>query len=493
MFERLPVLNDRFQGQDWYAPHPGASYSLLPFRFISLDDERYLLSNFVGEHFVLNRHLLEPFVTHKLENSNPVYDELKSRHFLLDCDSKVALELLAVKYRTKQQLLSQFTALFMFVVSLRCDHSCPYCQVSRQSADRHAYDMRREHANHAIDFMFRTPAATIKVEFQGGEPLLNFDLVQYIILRVKERNLTAGRQIEFVIATNLVFLSEEILSFCEAHGVLFSTSLDGPAQLHNRNRPRPGSDSYEQVTEGIRRIRERLGPSAVAALMTTTEESLKYPLEIVEEYVRQGFTSIFLRSVSPYGFAIKTGHADRYGTDEWLRFYQVALNHIIQLNLAGQFFREEYTSLLVRRILTPFPTGYVDLQSPSGIGISCVIFNYDGDVYVSDEARMLAEMGDKTFRLGALGHETYESMMLAPVLIDTVEQTMTECMPMCNDCGFQPYCGSDPIHHYATQGDIVGFKPTSSFCRKNMDVLKHIFRLLEDDPQAAHVLASWIE
>jgi hypothetical protein len=52
---------------------------------------------------------------------------------VLDCDSSVALDLLAVKYRTKQAPLANLTSLIMFVVTLRCEHSCPYCQVSRQS------------------------------------------------------------------------------------------------------------------------------------------------------------------------------------------------------------------------------------------------------------------------------------------------------------------------------------------------------------------------
>ncbi|MDB5334944.1 MAG: hypothetical protein JWN70_563, partial [Planctomycetaceae bacterium] len=445
------------------------------------------------EHYVLRRPVLQQLIRHELATESPVYDELKSRHFLLDADSRVALDLLAVKYRTKQQLLSHFTALFMFVVSLRCDHSCPYCQVSRQSADRHAFDMSTEHADCAIEFMFQSPAPTIKVEFQGGEPLLNFSLIQHIVLQTKARNQTAGRQIEFVIATNLVFLTEEVLSFCEEHGVCFSTSLDGPRELHNRNRPRPGGDSYELATAGIRRIRDRLGHDRVAALMTTTEDSLQQPREIIDEYVRQGFDSVFLRSVSPYGFAVKTGHADRYGVESWLEFYRTALAYIIDLNYSGCPFREEYTSLLLRKILTPFPTGYVDLQSPAGIGISCLVFNYDGGIYASDEARMLAEMGDQTFRLGHLLKNSYEEVMLSPLLIETLEQTMTEGMPMCSDCGFQPYCGSDPVHHHATQGDVVGFKPTSSFCGKNMGVLRHVFQLLEDNPRAADVLTSWIQ
>ena len=73
-------------------------------------------------------------------------------------------------------------------------------------------------------------------------------------------------------------------------------------------------------------------------------------------------------------------------------------------------------------------------------------------------------------------------------LVDVLAETMTESVPMCVDCGFQPYCGSDPVYHYATQGDVVGFKPSSDFCRKNMAVMRHLIRLLEDDEQAASVL-----
>lgn len=69
---------------------------------------------------------------------------------------------------------------------------------------------------------------------------------------------------------------------------------------------------------------------------------------------------------------------------------------------------------------------------------------------------------------------------------------MTESMPMCADCGIQPYCGSDPVFHYATQGDFVGAKPASDFCRKNMELVKHVIRLLDDDQIAGGVLRSWI-
>jgi len=104
---------------------------------------------------------------------------------------------------------------------------------------------------------------------------------------------------------------------------------------------------------------------------------------------------------------------------------------------------------------------------------------------------MLAEMGDQSFRLGDLRCDSFEQVMTSDRLLGPILASMTEGVPMCSDCGIQPYCGSDPVRHHATQGDAVGFKPTSDFCRKSMGVVRHLIRLLEDDPKAAHVLRSW--
>jgi uncharacterized protein len=488
----LPVLNDRFRDAAAFRGRAGRGYVLMPMRLISLDAERHVLTNFAGEYIVLPKLTVRQLVHHELDMDSDAYRELKSRHFVQDRDSNVVLDLLTVKYRTKQALLANFTSLFMYVVTLRCDHSCPYCQVSRQSLDRHAYDMPPEAADRAVDFMFRSPSPSLKVEFQGGESLLNFDLIRRIVEAVETRNRSEGRNIQFVIATNLTPLTDDMLAYCRDHAIFLSTSLDGPAWMHNQNRPRPGGDSHRLAEEGIRRVRAALGPDRVAALMTTTAASLPHPEAIVDEYVRLGFSSIFLRPLSPYGFAVKTGQVTKYTVEDWLDFYRRALAHIIGLNRSGTPFREEYASLLLRKILTPYATGYVDLQSPAGIGIAGLVFNYDGDIYASDEARMLAETGDRRFRLGNLMADGFEDVMLSDALVDVLSETMTEGVPMCVDCGFQPYCGSDPVFHYATQGDPVGFKPSSDFCRRNMAILRHLIGLVEDDDDASAVLTGWL-
>jgi His-Xaa-Ser system radical SAM maturase HxsB len=435
---------------------------------------------------------LEEFVRRQLDPQAPAYRTLKSRHFLLDGDSSVALDLLALKQRTRLEPLAAFTSLHIFVVSLRCDHSCPYCQVSRRSQDRTAFDMSEVDADHALDFVFRSPAPQIKIEFQGGEPLLNFPLIRRIVIRAEEINLDLGRSLQFVVASNLSYLTDEVLDFARAHDLYFSTSLDGPADLHDGNRPRPGKNSHQLTVDGVRRIRETLGADHVSALMTTTHASLTRPEDIIDEYVRQGFTSIFLRPLSPYGFAVKTQMLRKYDDGDWMEFYRRGLAHVLMLNREGIAFREEFTAIFLQKILTPYGTSYVDLQSPAGTGISAVVFNYDGDVYASDEGRMLAEMGDKTFRLGRLGTDDYRTIMTSDRLLDPLEISVAESVPMCSECAFLPYCGSDPVYHHTTQADPVGHKAFSGFCRRNMGILRHIFRLLEDDPAARSVLMDWV-
>jgi sulfatase maturation enzyme AslB (radical SAM superfamily) len=225
--------------------------------------------------------------------------------------------------------------------------------------------------------------------------------------------------------------------------------------------------------------------------MTSTLESFNQPEAIVDEYVKQGFDSIFLRYLSPYGFAAKAAANTRYETDRFVDFFNRALSYILRLNREGILIREVYTSLLLRRMLTPFSTGYVDLQSPSGIGISVLAYNYDGDVYASDEGRMLAEMGDRTFRLGTV-HDPYEQLFLDSSLLPTIFDTILEGVPECSECALLPYCGSDPVYHHRTQGDSIGHRPTSGFCSRNMEIMRHLLRLLEDDPGSAAILRSWV-
>lgn len=481
----------RFKAIDDYEPTKAGAYRLLPFRFTALDEFSYVVTNAAGEYHVISDATLRALVRHELRADSPDYIDLRARHFLQDAVDSSAPDLLALKLRTRYRRLSEFTALHLFVVTLRCEHSCPYCQVSRQTQDVSAFDMTSEVADKALDFVFRSPASALKIEFQGGEPLLNFPLIRYVVEEAERRKSHEKRELRFVIATNLALASREILAFCAQHKIDISTSIDGPEDLHNRNRPRPGRNSYQKAIDGIQLAREIVGRDRVSALMTTTAASLDRVREIIDEYLRLDFPGIFLRPLSPYGFAVRTNAIAAYTTARWLEFYKEGLEYILHLNRIGIPFREFYTSVVLKKMLTSDESGFVDLVSPAGIGIKGLVYNYDGAVYASDESRMLAEMGDFTFRLGDLKTDSYEQIMLSDRLLDPLEESMTLAAPMCSECAFEPFCGADPVFHHAAYGDVVGRKPESAFCSRNMSIFKYLIAKMQNDSEARRLFMRW--
>ena len=344
-----------------------------------------------------------------------LYGDLIANHFIYESKIPPLIDVIATRYRTKKSFLDHFTTLHIFVISLRCEHTCHYCQVSRVTQNKDKYDMSKEHIDKGLELMMKSPAPHVTMEFQGGEALLAFDNIVYAVNRCQHLAKERGKTVTYVICTNVALINQKILAFCKIHGILISTSLDGPAFIHNNNRTRPGRNSYELAIKGINLTRNILGIYA-SALMTTTNLSLEHPIEIVEEYYKQGFRNIFLRPISPYGFALKNEGKNKYDMERFLSFYKKALTRILEYNLNGEFFSEDYAKIILRKILTPFPVGFVDLNSPTGCITNVITFNYDGSVYASDESRMLAEMKDFTFCLGiwTLIHTMKSSMAQKP-------------------------------------------------------------------------------
>jgi len=471
----------------------GVAYELMPMRFHRFAGGRVLLTNLVGEHLFVADHELMTILSGCA--AGDLLRHLRGKHLVRLPGETLPLELLALKARTRQWRLAQFTSLHLFVVTLRCDHACRYCQVSRQNSTANAqhYDMSADTAEASLDLVFKSPASAIKIEFQGGEPLLNLERIEHIAISARRRNETAGKDLAFVVASNLALVDDDVIELAREHDLHFSTSIDGARTLHNRNRPRPGGDSWERAMAGIDRIRTELGGDRVSALMTTTDLTLASASDVIDAYVGAGLYDIFLRPISPYGFARRESSKARYDVERWLAFYEEGLDRIIALNNQGVPVRERYASIVLTKILTNDDPGYVDLMSPAGIGIGALVYNYDGGVFASDEGRMLAETGDQTFRLGEVGTDSYHDIIGSDALLSPLEESFAASAPMCSDCAFEPYCGADPVYHHATTGDFLGHKATSAFCQRNMGIFELILGRFTDDPVARRVFQSWVQ
>jgi His-Xaa-Ser system radical SAM maturase HxsB len=463
-------------------------YYLLPFYFRRLNNNEILV-NEVGDYLIVSEGTAQRIVYKQVEKNEELFHDLLSNYFISLTPVPELIDAYAVRLRTKKAFLDHFTTLHIFVLTLRCNQNCVYCQASSRKESACETDIKQPDLQKAVELMFKSPAPHLTMEFQGGEPSLVPHLIRFAIEYAEKINLTEKRQITYVLCTNSINLSDELLSFCRQHNMLISTSLDGQISLHNHNRGK--QNSYEQVIAGIEKARNLLGADKVSALMTTSIEALNYPKEIINTYLKHGFHSIFLRGLNPYGLAVENTDWEEYNKC-FIEFYKQALEYIIELNNQEEFFVEEFTTFILRKVLTPFPIGFVDLQSPAGIINGVIVYNYDGYVYASDESRMLAEVQDYTFRLGHI-NDKYEDIFYGRKAQEISKTWATECIAGCSDCVYHSYCGADPVRNHSTQGDMYGHRPTSMFCKKHKAIIDHIFTLLtERKNEVLPIFKSWI-
>ncbi|HOL87396.1 MAG TPA: His-Xaa-Ser system radical SAM maturase HxsB [Bacillota bacterium] len=420
--------------------------------------------------------------------------ELIQNNILSESNINLSLDLVATKYRSRKAFLRDFTSLHMIVLTKGCNCNCRYCQVSSSPQTSNDINMSQKTAKKVVEMIFCSPSPYIKIEFQGGEPLLNWKILKFIVDYAKMLNKIYHKQLEFVLCSNLTKIDDSIIEYIKENNIEISTSLDGPKDIHDYNRPcRNGQSSYDLFIENLNRIKKAIGNDACSPLVTITRDSLTRLREIIDEYIKLGFNGIFLRPVNPYGNARTEWNILSCDTDSFLKYYKDTLSYIIKLNLEGIYFVEYYTMLLLSRILTPFSTGFVDLQSPSGIGISGVVYDYNGDVFPSDEARMLARTGDYFFKLGNVYKNSYTEIFYGEKLKELIKTTIIEGTPGCSICVYQAYCGTDPVRNYVESGQIIGHHPFSDFCKRNRGIFDYLFELIgSNNQEVMDVFWSWI-
>lgn len=450
---------------------------LLPFGFHRLDSDSVVAVSSVGDYIYLKQSELIKLVDIPGKLSIEKKAELQSKFFLSANNPMGTSQLMRSRIASKKETITDGQSLHIIVPTLQCEHSCQYCQVSRQ-IQGNGYSMSFEQIDAACNTIFQSQAKTLTIEFQGGDPLLRFDLIQRAIERVQILNKIEQRKIRFVIASSLHQLTPAMCEYLLEHDVYLSTSLDGPAELHNKNRPIKTRDSYQRTLTGIELARRIMGPKAVSALMTTTKSSLAYPEAIVDEYVTQKFNDIFIRPLSLYGFAKRSVNHLGYSHSDFATFYTRTFERVLYWNRKGVDLRESTAALILNKILSPFDAGYVDLQSPSGAGLATLVYNYDGYVYPSDEARMLAETGDTSLRLGCIG-DSIDILMDTPVMKRIVGSSISTQTPECSQCAFNPYCGPDPIGAQAEFGAIETSPRMTEHCKRNTWLFDFFFRKIQ--------------
>lgn len=456
------------------------------FNFKKLGDQ-VLLTNDLGEFLFLEEPEFRDLIKNKVNNGSLLEQRLLNRHMIYDDSNLSFSNINRYVLRAAKNHLNMSTSLHIFVVTTACNMSCIYCQANNGANCSNLY-MNKELAKKAVDIALESPTKCLTFEFQGGEPLLNFDIIKYIVEYANETNKI--HLINYNIVTNLTLLNDEMIDFFKVNKFGVSTSIDGHDLLHNSNRPyKNGQQTFTDVMKSLNKLRE--AEIYVGAIQTTTKESLKYPREIVETYYRLGFDSIFIRPLTPLGKATVKWNEIGYTPEEFLEFYNKALDVVIELNTNGVFFKEEHAAILLKRIMGQF-VNYMELRSPCGAGIGQLAYYPDGKIFTCDEGRMLHEMGDSAFCLGNINESTYKSIIDNGACKAVCASSILETIPTCCDCVYQPYCGTCPVVSYATMGDIIEKSPRGYRCKIYSGMLDKLFILFQkNEDETLRTLQSW--
>ncbi|MFQ5620724.1 MAG: His-Xaa-Ser system radical SAM maturase HxsB [Candidatus Nanoarchaeia archaeon] len=443
--------------------------------------EKYLLTADHGAWVFLNKDEFRAFQTLNFTNHRELKHTLKDKGIIIDHNN---IDDVVRMYKERYGFLWQGTSLHIIVLTLRCNLKCVYCHAGVVGEHEPNHDMSMETAKKTVDFMFQSPTPVITIEFQGGEPTLNWDVLKYIVDYARELNKKHKKQLHIDLVTNLTKMTEEKAKWLIDNNIGICTSFDGNQIVHNRNRGK-----HDDVTLWIERINKMYAGKGsnqrVNALMTTTRSSLNHVKDIIDEYVRLGIRFIHLRPLNKLGFADKHWEHISYSTEEFLKFWREGIEYIIEKDYD---IVPRGMHLLLAKILNKGDPNYTELRTPCGAATGQLTYNHDGKVFTCDEGRMV---GDDTFEIGDVHTDTYKEVLTRPKTTSIINASVNDGH-ICDTCAYKPYCGLCPVCNYKEQGSTIAKVPETSRCQIHMGQFTYIFESLLNSPKTREKFLSWL-
>ncbi len=181
-------------------------------------------------------------------------------------------------------------------VTQECNLRCIYCYGNGGSYGSGGV-MTQRTARKAVDWLIEQSGKVkeLRINFFGGEPLLNFPLVQDVLEYALERGRACGKQFEFDITTNGSLLDDEKIAFFKEHDIVPMVSIDGPKELQDRQRPfKNGKGSYDVIAPRIRNLLSVLPESACRATLIGNSD----PVAVDNALQKMGFAQRYIINAS---------------------------------------------------------------------------------------------------------------------------------------------------------------------------------------------------
>ncbi|MEG0579850.1 MAG: thioether cross-link-forming SCIFF peptide maturase, partial [Niameybacter sp.] len=180
-----------------------------------------------------------------------------------------------------------------------CNLKCKYCFAGEGEYHGDRGMMTLEVGKAAIDFLAKNSAhrKNIEVDFFGGEPLMNFEVVKGVVEYARSIEAQTGKNFRFTMTTNGVLLSDEIIDYLNEHMYNVVLSLDGRPEVNDHMRPTAnGKGSYDVIMPKFKKLVEKRGGKQYYIRGTFTHHNTDFASDVLH-MADQGFDEVSVEPV----------------------------------------------------------------------------------------------------------------------------------------------------------------------------------------------------
>lgn len=165
-----------------------------------------------------------------------------------------------------------------------CNLACRYCFAGEGEYHGHRALMSLEVGKKALDFLMANSGnrVNLEVDFFGGEPLMNWDVVKGIVEYGRSLEEPHNKKFRFTLTTNGVLLNDEIMEFANREMANIVLSIDGRKEIHDKMRPfRGGQGSYDLIVPKFQKVAESREQTRYYVRGTFTHNNLDFSRDVL--------------------------------------------------------------------------------------------------------------------------------------------------------------------------------------------------------------------
>ena len=341
-------------------------------------------------------------------------------------------------------------------VAHTCNLNCAYCFASQGKYNGERAVMSFEVGKQALDFLVEHSGKrhNLEVDFFGGEPLMNFQVVKDLVAYARSIEKEAGKNFRFTLTTNGMLIDDEVIDFANREMSNVVLSLDGRKEVHDRYRvDYAGNGSWERIVPKFQKLVRERGGRNYYMRGTFTHHNPDF-LQDIRQMLDLGFTELSMEPVvcAPDDPTALTEEDRRIVLDQYEKLAELMLERE----------REErpFTFYHYMIDLSGGPCIYKRI-SGCGSGTEYMAVTPWGDLYPCHQF-----VGDEHFRLGDIWHGLDNP---------EVQKEFASCnvyaKPECRDCWAKLYCsGGCAANAFHATGSITGvYEAGCELFRKRME------------------------